>query len=474
MPKTLQAHKEQHKLGWEITKYVISALIIGVGGGLMSLLIMLKKAPETQQSTALIQQVDVLPLEAYAGPLFLEVSGSVVPFRETRVASEVTGRVERQFGSYENGHFVQRGEPLLQIETEAYQLEIRTLEAEVVQAEKRIAENKLQMSGEEKNIELAETDLALQSAELERNRRLGTALSQSELEQSQRAVNTARIQLQTRQNNLAVLQASENRLEAALELVQRQLDRSKLNLRRTTIHAPADGVIVRTLVREGDFVNPGSQVAIFEDISQAEIITNLTPGELKWIRDNAAPDAEVIENGWKAVYRIPKTQVTVFDPVDPGISWRGTLSRFDGIGRDDLTKTIPCRINVPEPIVETPTGPHALVRGMFVKCRMEVQVSANQMTLFRVPEVAIHPNHTIWLHDEGNLKQVEVEIVNRQESQQSDGPRKWAIVRVEQGSLKTGDQVVISPLSAPFTGMPVMLASSSADNLPPLPETPDL
>jgi multidrug efflux pump subunit AcrA (membrane-fusion protein) len=474
MPTTLQAHKEQHKLGWEITKYVISALIIGLGAGLMALLFALKKAPETQRSTALIQQVDVLPVEAYAGPLFLEVSGSVVPFREIRVASEVTGRVERQFASFENGHFVQRGEPLLQIETEAYELEIRTLEAEAVQAEKRIAENKLQMSGEAKNIQLAEADLALQTAELERNRRLGTALSQSELEQSLRAVNAAQIQLQTRQNNLAVMQASENRLEAALELVQRQLDRSKLNLRRTTIFAPAEGVIVRTLVREGDFVNPGSQVAIFEDISQAEIITNLTPSELKWIRDNAAPDSEVIENSWRAVYRIPKTQVTVFDPVDPQISWRGTLSRFDGIGRDDLTKTIPSRINVPQPIVETPTGPHALVRGMFVKCRMEVQVSANQLTLFRVPEVAIHPNSTIWLFDQGNLRQVQVKIVNRQEGEQAGVLQKWAVVSVEQGSLATGDRVVISPLSAPFSGMPVMLESKPTEISPAVTGTSDL
>lgn len=465
MPATLQAHKEKHKLEWEIAKYVMSAVIIGLGVGTMLFLFSLKKKPESQRSTALIQQVGVQPVEAYAGSLFLEVSGTVVPFREIRVASEVVGQVVEQFPVYENGMFARRGEPLLRIDPETYELEVRTLESEVLQAEKRIIENQLQIEGEEKNIELAQSDLELQVKDLERYQRLGGALTPSELEQAQRSVNAARTQLQTRQNSLVLLQASEPRLEAALELVKRQLDRAKLNLRRTTIYAPADGVIVRTLVKEGDFVNAGTQVAIFEDISQAEVVTNLTPGELRWIRDNSSPDAEIIDNSLMAVYRIPKTAVTIFDPMDPQVSWRGMLSRFDGIGRDDLTKTIPARINVAEPIVKTETGHHVLVRGMYVRCRMEVQVSANQRSLFRVPEVAVHPNGAIWIVRDNKLAQVRIRVINRREVEEQGELQKIAIIKVLEGDLQAGDTVVTTPLSSPHTGMPILLEGQESEVL---------
>lgn len=463
MPATLQAHKEKHKLGWEIAKYAISAVILGLGIAVMAFLFSIRKAPQTRQSTALIQQVGIQPVEAYAGSLFLEVSGTVVPFREVRVASEVVGQIIKQFPIYENGMFVKRGEPLLQIDPEAYELEIRTLESEVVQAEKRILENLLQIEGEEKNIELAEADLELQIKDFERYQRLGGALTPSELEQAQRAVNAARTQLQTRKNSLVLLKASEPRLEAALELAKRQLDRAKLNLRRTTIYAPADGVIVRTLLKEGDFVNAGTQVAIFEDISQAEVVTNLTPSELRWIRDNSSPDAEMIDNGFLAVYRIPKTAVTIFDPMDPLVSWQGVLSRFDGIGRDDLTKTIPVRINVAEPIVENETGHHALVRGMFVRCRMEVQVSAGQRALFRVPEVAVHPNGAIWVVRDNQLAQIKIRVVNRREVEDRGEMQKIAIIKVLEGELRAGDTVVVTPLSSPYTGMPVLLEGQESE-----------
>ena len=217
------------------------------------------------------------------------------------------------------------------------------------------------------------------------------------------------------------------------------------------------------MVQEGDFVNKGTPVAIFEDTRKAEIVCNLTPADLNWIRSHSQPGAEQLADT-RSVYRIPKTEIEVFDPAEDDVIWTGTLERFDGIGRDEMTRTIPCRIVVDQPIVKSTTGLRALVRGMYVKCRIKVQTSANQndVELFRLPEVSLQPDDTIWLLDsEQQLRQVEIEVVDSLDQVDHDASQPQVIVRAKTGELNPGDQVVISPLSQPTVGAKVILRTDS-------------
>ena len=403
------------------------------------------------------------------------VSGVVVPYREIKIAAEVAGRIDQRFPACEAGNFVSKGETLLQIDQEEYELEIKTLEADVSQSEKRIEENLQQIMGEERNIELAKNDFELQKKESDRNARLTKVLSQTELDQSQRTLNSTETQLTTRQNNLATLKAGTTRLQAALEFSERQLEKATLNLRRTTVTAPDDGVIVRTIVHEGDYVTKGMQIITFEDTKQAEVLCNLTPSDLKWIRDNSPADAELVENNARSVYRIPKTLVTMFDPSDPSVTWSGVLERFDGIGRDDVTKTIPCRISIRQPIAQTPNGPQALVRGMYVKCRMEVQTSssdANQR-LFSFPAVALHPSNHVWTVKDKKLNRIDVSVVDRTETIVDGKTEKIVIVTAADDLLQPGDAVVVSPLSQPSPGATVILESETKSTSPADPVKPE-
>ena len=146
-------------------------MILGAGIGTFLLLKSFAKPPETQAPTALIQQVEISTLEPYSGQLDMVVSGSVVPFREINIAAEVAGRIKQKSEACEAGHFVTQGEMLLQIDDEDYRLDIQTLEADLLQARKRITENQQQIKGEKRAIELAQQDLKLQQQELQRNQK---------------------------------------------------------------------------------------------------------------------------------------------------------------------------------------------------------------------------------------------------------------------------------------------------------------
>ena len=211
-------------------------------------------------------------------------------------------------------------------------------------------------------------------------------------------------------------------------------------------------------MQEGDYVSRGTQIVMFEDTRQAEVLCNLTPADLRWIRANSPSSSESIENDIRAVYRIPKTEVTIYDPEDPQITWRGVLERFDGIGRDELTKTIPCRIVIDEPIVKTESGPRALVRGMYVKCRVEVQTTSGEegQSLVSFPAFALHPDDHVWTVKDKMLRRVNVDVVDCTETV-VDGEAEEIVIVKTTDHLQPGDQIVKSPLSQPTDGAIVEL-----------------
>lgn len=465
MSEPNQPAQIKHSWSQELVKYLVSFLVVGSGITAFVVLKSLAKPPATQQSSALVQQVETVLAVPYSGVLDRTVSGTVVPHREIRIATEVAGGVVKKYPACEAGNFVSKGEKLIEIDTEEYELDIKTLEAEVVQSEKRIEENLEQIKGEKDNIRLARQDLALNQKEFERNRRLSGVISQSELDQSRRTLNSSQTQLTNRESNLSTLEAGTARLEAALELSHRQLEKAKLNLRRTTIVAPQDGVIVKEMVQEGDYVPKGTQIVVFEDTQQVEVLCNLTTTDLEWVRDHAPTDSDSGDDDVRAVYRLPKTPVAIIDPSNPDAVWRGVLERFDGIGRDEVTKTIPCRIIVAQPVVNTKSGPRALVRGMYVKCRIEVKGARSERKLVSFPALALQPDDCVWTVENNTLHHVAVHVADRTERIVDGETEKIVVVHVGEKSLQLGDAIIISPLSQPTEGAPVMYRDTTSSPL---------
>ena len=482
----------------EIIKYLISVCII-VGAVFASrYLASLIETPATQESNALIAQVDVDPVSNWLGSLDLVVPGTVRPHREIRIASEVGGRVTRKYPQFQAGRFVVAGTKLAEIDPQDYQADLNVLQADLEQSKKRREENSRQIEGEKRNVDLAKQNLSIEQREFNRVQRLASALSRSEVDQARRALNNARTNLTARENALELLKASATRLQSAIAVAENQLRRSEITLRRVTIKAPVDGVIVSERVQENNFVRVGDEIAIFEDTSVAEVRCNLTTSELSWIRKNSLIGPEVSMDSEPDInatadkdsagakqpsgsptkadprtlaYQLPQTDVTIYESVAPDIQWTGKLSSFDGIGRDEVTKTIPCRIIVPQPIATDAAGPRALVRNMYVKCRIEIQTSNEnqQNDLFFFDELALQPGNFVWKVVDSKLKKARVEVVDRTEKVVNGKRKGLVICRAIEGNLGTQDQVVVSPLSQPTENAEVIVAqshSSSSDNAP--------
>lgn len=450
----------------EPIKYVASALILGLGVGIFLGLGQLKEKPKEKDPGDLIPIVATETAEPYVGQLDMVVSGTVVPFREIRVAAEVSGNVIKKYPACEAGNFVRKDEKLIEIDPKDYELQVATRKAELNQAKRMLAETEQEVDGAEKNLALAERDFVIAQDEFNRNNRIKGALSSAEFDQSKRNLLNVETALTNRKNSLNLINARLERMQSAIELSKNQLERAELNLKKTTIVAPDDGVIVFESVQEGEFVNLGAQLLTFEDTSRSEVICNLSQRDIDWIRDNSPLDPEaaqkIAENKVLAVYYLPKTSVAIFEPEKEEIVWQGVLERFDGIGRDNRTRTVPTRITIADPLVESDGKPHALVRGMYVKCRIQVQVSeaSEDQKFISFPSSALRAGNFVWtVTPEKTLKKVPVEIIDRSEDTIDGKLKQMTIIRLTEDSLQPEDQLVIGPIPQPTEKMPVQLQS---------------
>jgi len=397
--------------------------------------------------------VETAPAEAHDRGLEIEVDGVVVPYREIELSAEVDGRVDYKNEVCRAGKYVEQGTLLLKIDPRDHQLEIRRLvegfdsPGDMVDRSPGDAANRLR-DGEASPrslIGLAERELRLRKKELARLEGLsgGRVVSDAEIEQGE----------------LSVIMA-----ENTLQTLRSQLEKARLDLERTQITSPIDGVVVNDAVEQGDFVRRGTALVSIEDTSKVEVKCSLRVDELYWLwsQTGLGPGGTAADTP-RTEYQIPDAPVNVvYRVAKREYVWEGRLSRYEGVGLDETTRTVPCRVVVERPrearVVGADggpgrlTGPPALVRGMFVSVKIHAEPQAR---LIRIPEKAVRPGSTV---RPGNC----VWIVRDVAEQRLLGILDVTVVRVADetaivlaGDLEPGDRVVVTPLAGAKEGMVV-------------------
>ena len=440
----------------------------------------LKTDPVVEAPTVALPEVRVDLVHSQDGGMKIETDGVVVPYREVSIAAEVAGRIVEKSEVCQAGHFVTAGTPLVKIDPQDYLLEVERLEEEVQQADIMLDELKEELVGVLSLIELADQEVALRQRELKRQRSLSGVVTSSDMERAEANELAARSAAVTQRNRKRLLETSRSRLESARDLVKSKLRKAQLDLKRTQIVAPADGVVVSDAVEADGYVQKGTQLLVFEDTSKTEVKCKLEMEDLFWLWNRRAMSnsAPTLPTTGRA-YEIPETPVRVVYRLawrkDIEFVWEGTLSGYDGIGLDEKTRTVPCRIVVNEPQAQTKhrrgvsatdasvslpglSGPPALVRGMFVTVRLQLDPDVQ---LLRLPEETLRPGNTVWCVRDDRLLIVPVYFVSLETDYEQGTPRRFALIYVNDPSqLAEGDKVVTSPLASVSHGMQVKITET--------------
>jgi|GEM_PF-229292 len=364
----------------------------------------------------------VYSLQELGKPLELRVDGVVVPHREVQLAAEVAGRVVEKSPLCRAGNFVKEGQLLIKIDPTDYEQEVLRLTRMREQDYEAIKEVDQEIDNSNMSLGIAKQDITLAEREVSRLKSLPKGfVSEGEVDISQKAL------LQSTQNRIAIenqknlLAARRGKLEAAERLATTQLETARINLQRCEVRSVADGVIVREDAELNSFIQRGNPIITLEDVSKAEVAVNLRMDQLYWVLDQSRdskfggvkvgdlvePAAETSPEAsqGRVGYSIPPTPAVIEYEVS-GMGgrtyrWNGTLVRYDGIGMDSRSRTVPVKIEVEQPDrLLRPDGtesqsasPSALVRGMYVSVRLLIKP---QTPLVAIPSNSIRPGNRVW------------------------------------------------------------------------------
>ena len=434
-----------------VLKLVISLSILVMTAFAIIGFQMAKKPPREKENEKQIPLVSTYAAKKFVGELDLSFTGEVVPYKVVTKSTEVAGRIDEKNTACRPGRAVKKGETLIKIDVFDYRVEVDRLNAEVAQSQTMIDELADEINGAEKNVKLVQDEFDLMEQEYERRREIANSLSQSDLATAQRNKITAEKALESAKFNKQILETRQARMKAALDLSKSMLEKAKEDQSRCEIKAPIDGVIVQSDVEAGDYVSKGTAVFTIEDTSRSEVLCSLKLEQLDWLWEHR-PDSNTTEK--RTAYQPPKVPVKIQADVGAQkVTWTGVLDRYDGIGLEDGTKSVPCIIVVESPVAQTNLGPVALVRGMFVQATVEYQYgkgpeqsTANGLVTF--PAGAVQPGNYVWLDNGGRLAKRDVDVVDFV-TDESTGKRMAIVNASGEKSIAPGEFVIDTPIANP-------------------------
>jgi len=380
-------------------KAVAPVLVIGLGMGSFALLHAAKPEPEKKEEIPRPLSVFVKEVQRQDVSLEVMTGGEVRPRTEVNIVSQVGGRIVDVSREFTEGGRVSPGAVLITIEDTDYQLAVSQTEARVAEAEVGVQQA------------MADADVARKQL---RNSKDASPLA-------------------LKKPQVAQAQASLKGAEAAHQ-------QAKLNLSRTKISLPFNGRISQKMVDVGQYVGPGSTLAVAFSTDRVEVRIPLSDSQLESLD---LPIGYISEDGGRDVD---------FNAVVAGHEhhWAGKLVRLDA-SVDTNTRML---YGIAE--VEDPYGANVSVHGMpmAVGLYVNAQIEGKKVASAHViPRSALRAGDTVYLvNSEGFLEVRQVDVTHSTDTE--------AVIK---NGLVEGELVIVSSIRNPIAGMALEALESGED-----------
>ncbi|MDE2731101.1 MAG: efflux RND transporter periplasmic adaptor subunit [Bacteroidota bacterium] len=378
--------------------WLIAGMILIAAGAITLIMVLLRPDPVQTEPPPQRPFARTATITVGTGPVPVYGAGTVRPTAEINIAPQVGGRVDSVAAEFKSGSQVILGQPLFWIEPDDYAYRVE--EAEAGLAARRVAL-------------------------LEEQQR--AAIARSRYEQYAEGRNDAAV---------SPLTLRQPQLEAAIAAVRRDSARlagARLALSRTLVTAPFNGIVRHEQVDAGQIVMAGQPVGQLFASDAAEVVVPLSDTE-----------AALIPNLW-ATDRIPGALATVTLQHGANHYTRdGYVDRAEAF-LDVQTRTVDVIVRVPRPFS---AGAPPLLVGEFVEVTIEGLAAEPFYTL---PRAALHPDHEVWVVQDGTVHIVRVEVLQRADDR----------VFVT-GPLADGDTVITGGIQYAVEGMLVLTETGLA------------
>ena len=379
-------------------KVLIPIIILLLAGTITTALLIFQPTVEAVLPERPVTNVETITVQAEAVRVTVRSQGVVLPWTETNLSTEVSGRVIELGENFQVGAHFAKGETLLRIDPADYAAAVAGRRAELASA--RL---------------VLEQEVALAEQAREDWQRMGAS--------------TVPSPLTLRDPQVARAQAQVAAAEAALAQAERRLE-------NTRVQAPYDGRVLRRMADIGQNVtaNPAAPIAQIYATARAVLRLPVTLQDAAFL-DPAASPPQVAR-----LYQSKK---------DGGkATWTGRLVRMEGT-IDPGTRLLHAVVELDTPLAAAPNEARQappLRRGQFVAAEIEGRQLEG---VYRLPRYALRDSDTTYVVSAaGTLGARQVEVIHTDETHVIIG-----------AGLQPGEQVAVSPIAYFVENMPVNVIS---------------
>jgi RND family efflux transporter MFP subunit len=366
------------------------------------------------------QAVDLVPTAQGYGP--------VRPSKVWKAVAQVSGRIIEIHPRLRDGEILAAGTELLRIDPIDYELALAQAEAEL--AELAVEEENVRAS-----LEIEERNRGLADQELERLQKLSRqrTVSDSDVDQAERAALTTRGAVQTLKNKLTLIPTQRRLLES-------QAARAERDLERTRVRAPFDLRIANLEVEADQYVGIGQTLFEGDAVDRVEMdiqVPLFTLRRLFLDRPELVVEPTQISELLPSVIGLdPLVRLDLGDTI---AEWDAEFVRIDD-QVDPQTRTMGVVVAVDRPFDKIIPGMRPpLSKGMFVEVILRGRSFGDRVV---VPRSAVRNGAVYLVDDDERLRLQSVELLFSQDD--------WAVVAE---GIAPGDRVVLSDLIPAVPGM---------------------
>ncbi|BCR03647.1 RND transporter [Desulfuromonas versatilis] len=390
------------------TKIIMALLaLLILAGGFFAMRLMIASRPEPHKAArenpgALVETLAVTIGERQ---VLVHGTGTVQPRQQVEIAPQVSGRALEVSPRLVAGGYLRRGEVLFRIEDADFRLAVDRAKAALARAE----------------FELATVQGQARVARQEWQR-----LKPAEAPD----------------NPLALYEPQLKNAQASLLSAGAALQQAELELERTLVRAPFNGIIRSESVDTGQYLRAGSPVAVFAGTDQAEIVVPLPLHELGWLR---IPRAGEAGEGSPATVKLAAGERVY--------QWSGRIVRSLGdVDPQGRMARVVVAVDDPHGLQGSAQERPPLALGSFVEVILQGQTLENVAVL---PSSALRDGEQVWLMNDSHLKFRSVEVVRRARSEVVIG-----------AGLEPGDRVVLTNVAGAAEGMKLRPAAAAGESRP--------
>jgi len=294
----------------------------------------------------------------------VSATGTLNPVVSVQVGSQVSGQIKEIFVDYNS--VVKQGDVIARIDPESFALRVNQAMGDLEAGRATAMTQRANVAALQAEVSRAEVALAEAERDYKRNQMLVEKgfVSQSALEKTQSAVAIAREQVKTAQAQRAVGDAQVRNGEALVKQRESQLAQAKVDLERTTIRAPVDGIVISRSVDAGQTVAASLQAPTLFLIAR-----NLTDMQVEASIDES-------EIGRIAIGQDATFTVDSF----PGRTFRGKITQVR------KAALVVQNVVTYVAIISAPNPDLTLLPGMTTNVRITV---ASRDQVLRVPNAAL-------------------------------------------------------------------------------------